>query len=138
MAKITIDTLPERSVEYLKNIPSSIERNDFDGSNKVFSALINRPIIDSELESLVGKFISNQSFAVFSEPPKMDCPSTFSNNLIPNVEIEEVIDRLQGMYMDSFNDQEDLEMLQVFFEQLNELETLYQKILSQVRKLQKG
>ncbi|NBO23834.1 MAG: hypothetical protein EBU93_01135 [Chlamydiae bacterium] len=138
MAKVTIDTLPEKSVEYLRQIPNQIENPPFEGSHRVYSALVNKPMIFSEIETLVGQFFSNQSFATFQEPSKMDCPETFSQALVPNIDIEKILEKLLTVHVDSFNEQEELEQLNAFFKDLQELESLYQKIIGMIRNLQKG
>jgi hypothetical protein len=138
MAKITIDTVPQRPVEYLNDLPHSIESNPFEANKVVFSALVQKPLIESELETLVGRFFSNSSFAAFSTPEKMDCPQTYSQSLIPNIDLHEVLEKLQTVESSSFLEQEEREQLEAFFLQLSDLEELYQKILANLRKLQKA
>lgn len=138
MAKITIDTVPNRAVEYLQDLPHSIETNPFEANTAVFSALVQKPLIESELEALVGKFFSNSSFAAFRNPDKMDCPETYAQSLVPNLDLPQIIEQLQTVKTESFLEQEEKEQLEAFFLQLNELEELYQKILANLRKLQKA
>ncbi len=138
MTKITIDVLPERPIAYLDSIPNSIEANLFEGNNKVFSVGIAKPVLQSELEELVGRFLSHQSFAVFNEPKEMNCPGAFSSALVPNLDIISILEKIEKVQSSDFAEQEDIEQLRSFFLKLYDLEELYQKILANLRKLQKG
>jgi hypothetical protein len=94
--------------------------------------------LQSELEQLVGRFFSHQSFAAFNQPGQMNCPSAFSSALVPNLDLNAILEKIESIKGDDFAEQEDIELLRCFFLKLYDLEDLYQKILANLRKLQKG
>ena len=138
MAKVTIDTLPKSSVQYLNHIPGTIEKSEFQIPKGITSHRVERSIVESKLEKLVGQFFSHQSFAIFSIPEEMFCPNTFTQAMIPSIDYELILENLMDLKMDSMQEQEELEVLIASFSKIHDLEKLYQKILADLKKFQKG
>ncbi len=138
MAKLTIDTLPKTAVQYLQEMPQTLDGVTAQLPQSIRSLRIEKSIVDSELEKLVGRFFSHQSFALFPEPEEISCSNTFSQAMLPSISLEEVLRKLRDLKMETMHEQEELEILEASFSKVYELENLYQKILAELKKFQKG
>lgn len=138
MSKITIDTIPKKYVEYLDKIPNEIEKGVFESAKNVFSSPIVKPILTSEVENLLGRFFSNQTFALFEEPNTTHCPTAYTQKMIMGIDTKKICDLLEPMLLDNQEGQEELELLRGFFFNLHELESLYQEIIVALSRIKKG
>ncbi len=138
MQKITVDSIPNHSIQYLDHIPNQEEKGQLEAAKGVYSVPIERPLIHSELNQLVGEFSSFQAFAAFPlEIPKSSV-EVFSSKMIPGIDLTALLSRLEQAEIKDFNEQEELERLLTCFTWLEQMESLYQVILAHLRRLQKG
>ena len=138
MTKITIDTIPKKYVEFLDKIPHQIEKGGVDPTKNVFSSPVVKPILTSEVENLLGRFFSNETFALFDEPIKMHCPEAFSQKMVMGLDTSRINELLEEIQCDTQDTQEELELLKQFFSTFHELELLYQEIIVALSRIKKA
>ena len=143
MTKITIDQLTKEPIAYIdaiphQKIPNEVAKPLTLGS---FSASLNSPVdrdlIISKLEQLVGELYGNNFFADFEKQEIMP-NSVFDNELVRNISFEHLMEKLSDVEIFSQKEEEELFVLKAFVSECNKLNEILKRIKSQIQRLQKG
>ena len=143
MTKVTIDQLTKEQISYIDAIPQQIIPNEVAKPLTLgsFSASLNscvdRDLIISKLEQLVGELYGNNFFADFEKQEIMPS-SVFDNELVRNISFEVLMGKLSNVKTFSQKEEEEFLVLKTFIEECNHLNEILRKIKAQIQRLQKG
>ena len=138
MAKTTIDQFPFNSIAYLDQLPPS-STTELAPVLSPGSALdIQSSLLRSELDFLLGYVQPHETFAGFAPPNNMNCPSTFSYKILNGVDVNAVMDSLRTITPSSYNQQEEVILLEQSFEEIGIIERNYEFATNQLLRLQRG